>query len=289
MMPSHTASVPSSLDQDYGLPALCQSVDGLWPGFRAQALPSIDSTNSELMRRARAGDTAPTLLVAQSQTAGKGRMGKSWQSDARTSLAFSLGLTLSPLEWSGLSLVVGMVLAERLHALRQAQSSPSPQRLGLKWPNDVWTLDAQGQGRKLAGILVETTTLPQPGQHAPNARHVVIGIGLNLAEPPPSLADGFATPAAHLQGLLGQEVAAAEVLRQIVPALLAALRDFAEYGFVPWQEGYAQWDLLARRNVTLSDGRSGLALGVDAQGELLLQTAAGTEAITSGEVSVRPG
>ena len=94
------------------------------------------------MRRARAGRLEPVLLVAETQTAGRGRLGRQWHSGARAGevLTFSLGMPLRMADWSGLSLAVGVSVAQSLH--------PS---LQLKWPNDVWL-----QERKLAGILIET-------------------------------------------------------------------------------------------------------------------------------------
>ena len=123
--------------------ALAQALAALVPGAQVEIVPAVDSTNTELMRRAREGRTAPTLLVTEAQTAGRGRLGRDWHTtDAGVggALTFSLGLPLAPADWSGLSLVVGVALAESLDA-----------RLRLKWPNDLWW-----QGRKLAGILIET-------------------------------------------------------------------------------------------------------------------------------------
>jgi BirA family biotin operon repressor/biotin-[acetyl-CoA-carboxylase] ligase len=123
-------------------------------------LPEIDSSNTELMRRARAGRTEPVLLVAERQSAGRGRLGRAWQSAAGDSLTFSLGLPLAPADWAGLSLAVGVSVAESLHP-----------RIRLKWPNDLWVDD-----RKLAGILIETASAG--GSAA--ARYAVVGIGINI-------------------------------------------------------------------------------------------------------------
>ena len=112
-------------------------------GFTVEVLPEIDSTNSELMRRARARSLEPVLLIAKRQTAGRGRLGRSWAGDAGESLTFSLGLPLAPGDWSGLSLAVGVSLAESLHP-----------RIQLKWPNDLWFAD-----RKLAGVLIDVKRL----------------------------------------------------------------------------------------------------------------------------------
>ncbi|MEN9538345.1 MAG: putative bifunctional protein (BirA) : transcriptional regulator (Biotin operon repressor), BirA, partial [Pseudomonadota bacterium] len=123
-------------------------------GFAVELLPEIDSTNSELMRRARAGRTEPVLLVTERQTAGRGRLGRQWVSEP-TSLCFSMGLMLAPPSWSGLSLAVGLAVAQGLHG-----------DVKLKWPNDLY-LDTGSQGRKLGGILVETASLP--GLHGADA------------------------------------------------------------------------------------------------------------------------
>ena len=119
--------------------AIWEAVSPQMPGFSVEILPEIDSTNTELMRRARAGQTDAVLLVAESQSAGRGRLGRQWVSQRGDSLTFSLGLPIAPKDWSGLSLAVGLSLAESLH----------PQ-VGLKWPNDLWI-----EGHKLGGIVIE--------------------------------------------------------------------------------------------------------------------------------------
>jgi len=233
------------------------------PGFTVEILPQIDSTNSELMRRARAGRIEPTLLVAEQQTAGRGRLGRSWQSRAGDGLAFSLGLDLAPADWAGLSLAVGVAVADALHP-----------DIRLKWPNDLWLRD-----RKLGGILIETAAA---AGSAP--RHAVVGVGLNIA---PREAQGLSTPPASLRELLPDADAAGALLR-IVPALVSTLQAFERYGFAPFQAQFQARDALAHRDVVLSDGTAGVAHGVSEQGALLVHTAAGMVAVTSAEVSVRP-
>ena len=86
--------------------------------------------------------------MAEQQTAGRGRQGKAWWSEAGASLTFSLGLPLAPGDWSGLSLAVGLALADALDPLPGAGlASPAgpPPRLGLKWPNDLILLDDGGR------------------------------------------------------------------------------------------------------------------------------------------------
>jgi BirA family biotin operon repressor/biotin-[acetyl-CoA-carboxylase] ligase len=217
------------------------------------------------MRRARAGQAEPVLLVAERQTAGRGRLGRAWHSAAGDSLTFSLGLPLAPADWSGLSLAVGVSLAESLHpAVR------------LKWPNDLWV-----DGRKLAGILIETASF---GDGAAGRRQAVIGVGINIA---PREADGLSTPPAAVRELLPDADAAA-VLQRLVPALVRDVLGFEQAGFAPFHARFDARDALRDRAVTLSDGTAGTAHGVGEDGSLLVHTAAGLHAVGSSEVSVRP-
>lgn len=255
--------------------AIWQAVVPTLPGFTVEVLPQIDSTNTELMRRARNAPLDPVLLVAEQQTAGRGRLGRGWHSQAGQSLTFSLGLMLAPRDWSGLSLAVGVSLAERLHA-----------DVRLKWPNDLWLLE-----RKLGGILVETA-----GQHdsaSQSARAVVIGVGLNIARPPVQALQQVAAgalPAMAPAGLAEVEmgVTAAEVLERVVPALVADVQHFEAQGFAPFAARFAERDALKDRAVTLSDGTTGTACGVALDGALRVLVHGQVRRVDSAEVSVRP-
>lgn len=252
--------------------SLWEAVAPRLPGFTVEILHEIDSSNTELMRRARAGQTDPVLLVAERQTAGRGRRGRTWVSHPGDSLTFSLGLSLAPADWSGLSLAVGVAVAQALDP-----------RIGLKWPNDLWI-----GGRKLAGILVETASAVAAGHPVAGGvmrRHAVIGIGINIAPCVPG--PGMDIVPAGLRELWPQADAPA-VLARVVPSLVDALQAFEREGFAPFAAGFAARDVLAGRDVTLSDGTSGRACGVDRGGALLVHTAAGLQPVSSHEVSVRP-
>lgn len=245
--------------------AIWDAVAPLLPGFTVEVLRELDSTNSELMRRARAGRTEPVLLVAEQQTAGRGRMGRGWHSAAGESLTFSLGLPLAPADWSGLSLAVGTSVADSLDpAVR------------LKWPNDLWLQD-----RKLGGILIETAS---QGEGGSGVRHAVIGIGINIV---PRDGTGLATPPAAVRELL-PELEAGDVLGRLALPLVRDVLAFARTGFSPFRERFHARDALRGRAVVLSDGTSGTAQGVDEAGALLVHTAAGLQSVSSSEVSVRP-
>ena len=255
--------------------AIWEAVVPALPGFTVEILPQIDSTNTELMRRAKAGQLDPVLLVAERQTAGRGRLGRQWHSDAASpeqalsdartgaiqSLTFSLGLPLAPVNWSGLSLAVGVSVAQSLHP-----------DLRLKWPNDIWLQD-----RKLGGILIETGSFG-------DMRYVVIGIGINIA---PREAAGLSTPPAWLAEVQ-PAIDAGQALQHIAAPLVRAVQRFEAQGFAPFQARFNALDVLAGRAVVCSDGTMGEAKGVDATGALLVQAATGQRKITSAEVSVRP-
>jgi len=268
--------------------ALWEAVAPQLPGFTVEVLPSVDSTNTELMRRARAGRVDPVLLVAEQQTAGRGRMGRAWHSSVGDSLTFSLGLPLAPVDWSGLSLAVGVGVAESLQPVLPPEGGAVP-RVGLKWPNDLW-LGGVGGDRKLGGILVETASFVVPqgawagAAHTVPARYVVVGIGLNVRPQP---GEGMSLPPGSLQEVEAGLDAPTALLR-VVPPLVGMLQSFAGYGFAPMQPRFALRDVLQGRTVQLSDGTSGVAHGVGEDGALLVHTAGGMLPITSSEISVRP-
>jgi BirA family biotin operon repressor/biotin-[acetyl-CoA-carboxylase] ligase len=290
----------------WGAEALWQRLEPLLPGLSVEVVARTDSTNTQLLERARragvhdedttsrthgrrAGDAQPCLLVAESQTRGRGRQGKPWYSSPGASLTFSLSLPFSPADWSGLSLAVGVAVAE---ALDPAPAGQAP-AIGLKWPNDLLLMEsaiastdsplgsgnAAGFGRKLGGILIETVAVGP-------CRMAVIGIGLNVL--PQALKD-LSLGYACLAELLPQADAPA-VLARIAEPLVRTLNSFQRQGFGPLQARYAARDALAGRAVTttLEGMPAGVAEGVDADGALLVRGSDGLRhRISSGEVTVR--
>ena len=262
-----------------------QSCVPLLPTLTVEVLKEVDSTNSELMRRASVGQTDPVLLVAESQTAGRGRLGRQWHGQVGDALTFSLGLKLHPVDWSGLSLAVGLAVVQSL----------DPQGtlgLGLKWPNDVWVSRAPQQWAKLAGILIETAVTHQQD------RYCVIGVGVNMVAPQ---AHDLSITAIGLQEHLAEAAAnapdkeqtmalttAPQALAKMAKPLLSAVLTFESKGFAPLQESFQQRDVLRDLPVTLSDGRQGIARGVDNTGVLQVETPHGMQWIRSAEVRVRP-
>ncbi len=288
----------------WGAEALWRQLEPLLPGLSVEVVARAESTNTQLLERARrvggqrdtpitqpgaldarragdevtphgrrSADTQPCLLVAEHQTRGRGRLGRDWVALPGASLTFSLALPYAPHDWSGLSLAVGVALAD---AIEPADRGASP-RIGLKWPNDLWLLDAPGRGRKLGGVLIETVAIGP-------RRMCVIGVGLNVL---PQADEGLSSGYACVQEL-DPRVTAPRLLARVAPPLVRALQRFEAEGFAAFVAAYEARDLLRGRAVTCTapECPEGVAEGVDADGALKVR--AGTlHRLVSGEVSVR--
>lgn len=239
-------------------------------GVAVEVVHETGSTNADLLARA-ATLSAPLLLVAEHQTAGRGRAGRSWLSSPEGSLTFSLAWRFEggPQALTGLPLAIGVALAEALGGLGV--------QVQLKWPNDVLK-----DGDKLAGILVETQAAPGGGIWA------VIGVGLNLLMPD-EMEARLGRSAAGVPWLARMERDA--LVAALLDGLARSLREFAAQGFRAFS---ARWNLRHAwqgETVVLLDGgklvQEGLAAGVDDSGRLLLDTMEGRVPVLAGDVSLR--
>ncbi|MDX5446353.1 MAG: biotin--[acetyl-CoA-carboxylase] ligase [Zoogloeaceae bacterium] len=238
--------------------------------FALEFLEQCDSTNDALAARPVA-EADIQVVLARSQTAGRGRRGRSWLSAPGQGLTFSCGWNLpdsgpSP---AGLSLVAGLALAEALESL-------GARGVRLKWPNDLLAGSA-----KLGGILIELVS----GQR--RARRVIIGIGLNLRSAGDELPPEATALHQHIDHLPADEA----VLARILLSLHARLQDFATSGFAGLRAEWQARDAFAGRMVrVLSEAaeQHGRCEGVDADGALLLGGPEGMQRILSGDVSLRP-
>ncbi|HQR03920.1 MAG: biotin--[acetyl-CoA-carboxylase] ligase [Proteobacteria bacterium] len=251
----------------FDLPTLVAALGPAACRFDADAVDSCDSTNSRMLARACAGAPSGTLLVAGQQTAGRGRRGRTWYSAPEDSLTFSLLWRFPPASDApaGVSLAVGLALVKALESLGIAG-------LGLKWPNDV-LLD----GRKLAGILVEL----QPG----DTHSLVIGVGLNLRLPS-DLPTEVAGHASALPLPVGREI----LLATLLTSLASVLDAYAQGGFALLRPAWISRHAWQGQTVVVHGERDpvrGRCQGVDTDGALLLETAAGLRRIVGGEVSLR--
>ncbi|MCS4505822.1 Bifunctional ligase/repressor BirA [wastewater metagenome] len=237
-----------------------------------QVLESIDSTNAELRRSPpEAGRVG--IVIAERQTAGTGRLGRAWASPPG-GVYISVSWPYRNLERgpTGLTLAVGVCVAERLRALGVG-------RAAVKWPNDVWV-----DGRKLAGILTELSGDPT-GQC-----RVVVGIGVNWRSGDAEDGSGLAAPSvgvADIVSELDRNTLAAGVVNAVVEACATVPARTATL----LAERWPGVDLLAGQAVVihLSDRREeGTARGIDTDGALLVETPGGVSRFFSGDVRVRP-
>lgn len=243
-------------------------------GHRLEVHASIGSTND----RARAllatgGGEDVVVVVAEEQTAGRGRMGRSWTSPPGVNLTASVGVTPDLAADAAWALGPAVGLAVRSACARVAA-------VALKWPNDV----VDTGGRKLAGLLVEVAS------EGARVRHAVLGVGINVNWARADMPDELRDAATSLRELAGRPVDRVVLLRALLDALgdeLAAV----EAGRSPlarYRE--ACGTLGARVTVETPSGRiEGRAVDLDERGALLLETPEGLLVISSGDVvRVRP-
>lgn len=240
---------------------------------RLQVLASSPSTNAALAERARAGEPDGLVLIAEHQSAGRGRLGRQWVAAPRAGISMSVlvrpdGVPVA--RWPWIPLLAGLAVAA---AVRRVADVPA----SLKWPNDVMLDD-----RKLAGLLVERV-------EGESGAAAVIGIGLNVtttrAELPVPQATSLALEGAsttdratlvkavlrRLEGLLGEwEAGGGEPSAGLMGAYRSACATIGQH---------VRIDLPGREPV------EGEALGIDGSGRLLVQTAAGPQAVAAGDVS----
>lgn len=237
--------------------------------------PVLESTNTELKKRI---TSAPhnladgDVVLAEVQTAGRGRHGRKWVAPVGGSLTMSMYWSFPDgyQSMAGLSLLVGLAVCEGLRKVGVEDAQ-------LKWPNDVYLY-----GKKLAGILVEVE-----GQIGATA-HCVIGIGINVCVPDAEFDVG--QPHTDVTSALGQVPDRNTLAAAVISSLWQLLPEFSQRGFQPFVELWQAMDLFADKKVVLQMGDKrflGIDRGVDASGALLVETEDGITRFHGGEVSLR--
>lgn len=234
-----------------------------------------DSTNVQALLKVREEQALPVACFAEQQTQGRGRRGKIWISPPHSSIYLSLAWRFDvPLnELGGLSLAIGVAVVRVLKAIGLDQA-------GLKWPNDVLV-----EGRKIAGILIETT------QNTTAATTAIIGIGLNfrMPEAAPQLPD---QPWTDVFSCLGEASIAGR--NRVAGLLLKECMGVCE-GFAHFRDElmieYRQYDICLQRpvNIYLDDARSlqGIVTGFEASGAIRIQIDGEEQLFNSADISLR--
>ncbi|UZE95848.1 biotin--[acetyl-CoA-carboxylase] ligase [Alkalimarinus alittae] len=235
-------------------------------------LQDVDSTNSYLMR----GDlltSGYSVCLAERQTLGRGRRGRTWHSpyakNIYLSMAFGLSGGAEVLE--GLSLALGVAVANCL-------SDQGIQGVGLKWPNDIWV-----DGKKLAGILVELKGEAEFGWK------VVAGLGINVLMSEND-GRGVGQPWTSLELVSGKQTHDRSLWSAfLIESLIETIERYRTNGLSSLLDDWSKFDILAGKEVTLSGVEGGgVCHGVDSRGRLLVDIGGKVTVVNAGEVSVRP-
>jgi BirA family transcriptional regulator, biotin operon repressor / biotin---[acetyl-CoA-carboxylase] ligase len=246
----------------------------LLPGLRVEVLDAAPSTNALVAARAHEGDGEGLVLVAEHQTAGRGRLDRTWETPPRSALTFSVLLrpTAPTHSWPWLPLLTGYAVAK---ALRAAGAEAD-----VKWPNDVLLGE-----RKVSGILVERV-------ETPSGPAAVVGIGINVG----MTADELPVPEATSLAVAGVDVDRTGLLVDVLASLWEAYTAWQEGGDLAGMrlaESYAAAcaTLGSEVRVDLPSGEvlTGTATGIDPSGRLLVTNDDGRTAVSAGDVvHVRP-
>jgi len=247
-----------------------------WAGQPVCVYETIDSTNAECTRLSKEGAIHGTVIVADMQTAGRGRRGRSWESPAGDNLYFSLLLKpeLVPEKAPMLTLVMAVAVARAINQI-------TGQNADIKWPNDLVM-----QGRKVCGILTEMR------MEQTCIDHVVIGVGINVRDR--SFSEELKDKATSLEAVCNMEepISRKELLEAVLKAFEDLYDDFVAAGdLTALQDTYNSLLVNRNREVTVLDPQgnyNGIARGITSTGELIVELPDGTyKEVFAGEVSVR--
>lgn len=233
----------------------------------------IESTNQYLLNKLSTEPIHGHVVLAEFQTAGRGRRGNHWFSPIGSGLCLSIGwrFDVNPASLMGLSLASGV-------AVLRALGKFEVKKTGLKWPNDIIC-----NGAKLGGILLESRV------EAAGTCDVVLGLGLNLRLPHEKL-DNIEQPVTDIAQNCDGIPSRNELAAAVISELIIMFREYAQSGFTPFIESWRQSDSLAgkRAQLTLADKQLvGEVLGIDDNGLLQMQIDGGVKKFTSGELSIR--
>lgn len=243
-------------------------------GHRLYYFPEIDSTNDEAFRLAEAGAPEGTVVLADSQTRGRGRMQRVWHSPAGSNIYTSLILRphLRPAAAPQISLVAGVAAAELLEQY-------CPGKIALKWPNDLLV-----NGKKICGILAQMKTVPE------GVEFVVVGIGINVNIRKNQFPVEVREIATSLSMETGQEVSRQDLLIKLYENFAQWYRKLLQSGFASIKGKWLNLAPMIGQNVQIThfnDTVTGKAVGIDDTGSLILFTARGEKiVINAGEATI---
>jgi BirA family biotin operon repressor/biotin-[acetyl-CoA-carboxylase] ligase len=229
-------------------------------------LPSIDSTNTYLLNYP---SNKPLACLAEYQTQGRGRRGKQWLSPYASGICLSVKYRYSNpnIPLNCLSLALSVSIARFLYTL-------GIHDVAVKWPNDIWW-----QGRKLAGLLVETRLINK------GCYDIVVGIGLNVRIPHVDIEQAWI----DLQTILPQPVSRNDVASHLIEVILLTMQHYEQHGFHPYLADWQRFDFLRGKKIKLltTNGTiTGQVYGINEHGALLVKVGQTVKPFYSGEVSI---
>lgn len=244
-------------------------------GWHITYLDTVASTNSLAMQQAQNGAAANTIIIADSQTRGRGRLGKDWHSYSGCGLYLSIILRpqIEPAQLSRITLAAGVALA----ATTERFSSVKPM---LKWPNDLYL-----EGQKCGGILAESDIRNS------QAPLVVLGIGVNLHTPQAGYDPGLRVKAASLNTYTATGVSRCHFLEKLIPAVQARVKELEEGRFQEIVNRWRTYDYARGKQLTwLTSGGDvveGVCTGINNDGLLFITDAGGEmHEVLSGDIQL---
>ncbi|MBD3257947.1 biotin--[acetyl-CoA-carboxylase] ligase [candidate division GN15 bacterium] len=249
-----------------------------WLGKTVLSYRAVKSTNDLAAEMANAGAAEGTVITAEQQIEGRGRLGRTWFSPFGSGVYVSVIFrpAFEPESAPGMSVMTALALLDAIVAC-----SPGEARLkqiSLKWPNDLLI-----GGRKVAGILTELATEDRV------ISHVVIGIGINVNASPNEFPEEIADTATSIYREIGRKINRVELLRAFLRNLEKQYSTYLVHGLKKDHDKIRKYSSLIGHEVTLQAGRvrmQGLVKDIDADGRLMLQTDDGLQPIIAGEVTV---
>lgn len=235
----------------------------------------IESTNNEAKKQANLGCPEGSIVLSESQNKGRGRLSRGWFSPQGKGIWLSIVLRppFNPYDAPKCTLLAAVAVTKAIRKVTQVEC-------GIKWPNDILY-----QGKKIVGILTEMSA------EIDAINHVVIGMGINVNIDQEEFPVELREIATSLSVVKGQEISRLSLLNAILMELEEMYSKVVELGFVEMLDEWRQLSITLGKNVNVvGSGRdfSGLAINIDQDGALLVETSECVERVLAGDVSIRP-
>lgn len=244
-----------------------------WLGKNLFCYRSVKSTNDIAAEMAERGAIEGTVVTAEQQTKGRGRLGRHWHSPTGTGIYLSVVFKprLRPDNAPGISIAAAVALADTLDVYL-------PNDVRIKWPNDVLI-----RGRKIAGILTELSA------EGSRINHVIVGVGINVNQRAGEFPEEIKSIATSLRREVKRKVDRVEFLHQFLKKLERQYESYLVHRLQKSLTKLRRYSSLIGHEITIRAGKSqttGVARDIDADGCLILETAQGTVSIIAGEVTI---